>query len=66
MIRKAGIGNSLQNARSYLARRFRYAQHRSDGVYRRADFYDRLYRSRSPESPVTLDRNTQLGSIHVF
>jgi hypothetical protein len=61
-----------------------YAQHRGDGVYRRADWRDRLQRSRCsesavtlpeslpltfaglavtfPESPVTLDRNTQLAN----
>jgi arsenite-transporting ATPase len=62
-----------------------YAQHRADGVYRRADWRDRLQWSRSsesavtfpefladsfaglavtfPESPVTLDRNTQLRAF---
>ena len=57
---------------------FAYAQHRTDGVFRRADYRDRLSRSRSSESAVTLpesllgtfaglavtlDRNTQLPFV---
>jgi hypothetical protein len=39
-----------------------YAQHRYDGVYHRADWRDRLCRSRSSESAVTLPESSRSPS----
>lgn len=52
-----------KKARNYPTRGWVDAQHRTGGVYRRADWRGRLQRSRSSESPVTLGRNTHLGFI---
>jgi hypothetical protein len=53
-VARADAFEVLESRKATRPAGFVYAQHRADGVYRRADWRDRLQRSRSSESAVTL------------